>query len=156
MRRARWRGGTRDSSARSREAPAATWPGRAPAQGGKRRLITTDVEHGILGQDWMDFCRATGVELGELQDGSLRLCSHYFLALELARAGQGVALVPEFLASREIRSGNVVTFHDAIVPSGRTYCLCIKETRAGEAKLQKLSDWLVEVAGRDADTSRVN
>ena len=129
---------------------------RSPAQGGKRRLITTDVERGILGQDWMDFCRTAGMELGEIQDGSFRLCSHYFLALELARAGQGVALVPEFLARREIRSGNVVTFHDAIVPSGRTYCLCIRESRAGEAKLRKLSDWLVAAAGRDADTSRVS
>lgn len=129
------------------EAPASR---RTPAQGARRRLITTDVERGNLGEDWIDFCRMTGMSLDEIQDGSFRRCSHYFLALELARAGQGVALVPEFLAWREIRSGNVVTFHDAIVPSGRTYCLCIRESRAGEVKLKKLSDWLVATAGKDA------
>lgn len=123
---------------------------RAPAQGSKRWLITTDVERGILGQDWIDFCGMTGINLSDIQDGSFRLCSHYILALELAKAGQGVALVPDFLAGREIASGNVVTFHDAIVPSGRTYCLCIKETRVGEVKLRKLSDWLVAMAGKDA------
>ena len=125
-------------------------PRRAPAQGSTRRLITTDVERENLGQDWIDFCRMTGTSLSDIQDGSFRLCSHYFLALELARAGQGVALVPEFLARREIASGNVVTFHDAIIPSGRTYCLCIKETRVNEVKLKKLSDWLVAIAAKDA------
>lgn len=122
---------------------------RAPAQGSKRRLITTDVERDNLGQDWIDFSRMTGTSLSDIQDGSFRLCSHYFLALELARAGQGVALVPDFLAKREIASGNVVTFHDAIIPSGRTYCLCIKETRVNEVKLKKLSEWLVAMAGKD-------
>jgi LysR family glycine cleavage system transcriptional activator len=125
---------------------------RAPAQGSKRRLITTDVARDNLGQDWLDFCRMTGTSLSDIQDGSFRLCSHYLLALELARAGQGVALVPEFLARREIASGNVVTFNEAIIPSGRTYCLCIKDTRVNEVKLKKLSDWLVAVAGKDAGT----
>ncbi len=123
---------------------------RAPAQDSKRRLITTDVGRDNLGQDWIDFCRMTGTSLSDIQDGSFRLCSHYLLALELAKAGQGVALVPDFLARREIASGNVFTFHDAIIPSGRTYCLCIKETRVNEVKLKKLSDWLVAVAGKDA------
>jgi LysR family glycine cleavage system transcriptional activator len=108
------------------EAPAS----KSQADGGRRRrLITTDVERNHLGEDWADFCKATGTSLTDIQEGSFRLCSHYLLALELAKAGQGVALVPDFLAARDIRSGNLVAFHDALVPSGRTYCLCIKAGR---------------------------
>jgi LysR family glycine cleavage system transcriptional activator len=129
------------------EAPASR---RAPTSGSMRRLITTDVERGNLGQDWIDFCRMTGASLSDIQDGSFRLCSHYLLALELARAGQGVALVPEFLAARDLGSGQLTAFHDKLLPSGRTYSLCIRHTRVNEVKLRKLSDWLVAKAGKDA------
>jgi LysR family glycine cleavage system transcriptional activator len=74
-----------------------------------------------------------------------------FLALELAEAGQGVALVPDFLAARELGSGTVAAFDDALIPSGRTYYLCIRETRVNETKLKKLSDWLISTAATRAN-----
>ncbi len=117
----------------------------------RHRLITTDPEPDRLGQDWIDYCRVTGTRLSDIQDGSFRLCSHYFLALELAKAGQGVALVPNFLAARELRSGTVTAFDDTLIPSGRTYYLCIRETRANEAKLKKLTDWLVSTVAKDVE-----
>ena len=86
------------------------------------------------------------MKLRDIQDGSFRLCTHYFLALELARADHGVALVPDFLAGREIRAGTVVPYHDARLPSGRTYRLCIRESRAGETKLKTFASWLVSAA----------
>jgi DNA-binding transcriptional LysR family regulator len=125
------------------EAPAS----RQRAKGsGKRRLITTELERGKIGQDWVSFCRLTRTKLRDIQDGSFRLCTHYFLALELARAGHGVALVPDFLARREIRAETVVPYHDARLPSGRTFRLCIKDTRVGEATLKTFANWLVSVA----------
>lgn len=113
---------------------------------GKRRLITTEVERGKIGQDWVSFCRLTRTKLKDIQDGSFRLCTHYLLALEQARAGHGVALVPDFLARREIQAGTVVPYHDARLPSGRSFRLCIKDTRVGEAKLKTFANWLVSVA----------
>ena len=130
------------------EAPASS----SRAEGAtKHRLITTDVERNHIGEDWTDFSQMTGIRLADIQEGSFRLCSHYFLALELAKAGQGVALVPDFLAMREIRSGKLTAFHNALVPSGRTYCLCIREARVNEAKLKKLTDWLVSTAVNPAE-----
>lgn len=90
------------------------------------------------------------MKLAGIQEGSFRLCSHYLLALELAKSGQGLALVPDFLARREIIAGNLVAVHDALVPSGRTYCLCIRDSRIHETKLKKLADWLVETASKPA------
>ena len=112
----------------------------------RRRLITTDVEPGNVGRDWIDYCRKGGIKLSKLQDGDYRLCTHYFIALELARRGYGVALVPDFLAARDIRAGTLVTYSDRLFPSGRTYNLCIKTSRAEESSLATLTNWLTAQA----------
>ena len=112
----------------------------------KRRLITTDVERGAVGQDWIRYCRTVGIKLSSLQQGQFRLCTHFFLALELARRGYGVALIPDFLAAEDIRSGTLVPFSDRLTPSGRTYHLCIKKSRMQESMLVTLSEWLTTMA----------
>ena len=70
----------------------------------RNRLITTELQSGRIGKDWIDFCRKTGIKLADLQDGPFRQCTHYLLALEMAKLGQGIALVPDFLAAKDIRS----------------------------------------------------
>lgn len=106
-----------------------------------RRLITTELHPGQVGIDWVDYCSSAGLDVSELQDGPFLRCSHYMLALQMARHGQGVALVPDFLAAAEIRSGTLALFNETPMPSGRTYRLCFRETRAGESKLVALADW---------------
>jgi DNA-binding transcriptional LysR family regulator len=120
----------------------------------RRRLITTDVEPGDVGRDWIDYCRKGGIKLSALQDGEFRLCTHYFLALELARRGYGVALVPDFLAARDIRAGTLVTYSDRLFPSGRTYNLCIKTSRAEETSLVTLTTWLTAQAAATSQATR--
>ncbi len=61
----------------------------------------------------------------------------------MAKSGQGVALVPDFLAAREIAAGTVTAFNRKLVPSGRVYRLCYRKSRAHEAQLVALRDWLV-------------
>ncbi|MFO0990721.1 MAG: LysR family transcriptional regulator [Hyphomicrobiales bacterium] len=117
---------------------------------GRRRLITTDVEPGHVGRDWIDYCRTGGIRLSTLKEGEFRLCTHYFIALELARRGYGVALVPDFLASRDIRAGTLVTYSDRLFPSGRTYNLCIKTTRTTESSLVTLANWMTGQAAATA------
>lgn len=112
-----------------------TAAGRAP-------LITTDITDERLGQDWRNYCAATGMRLAELQSGSFLQCSHYLLALEMARAGFGIALVPDFLAQRELEAGTVRRFDRTLLPSGRRYHLCFKKSRAEEAEIRALVQWL--------------
>jgi DNA-binding transcriptional LysR family regulator len=113
----------------------------------KQPLITTDLESGSVGQDWVKFCRRAKLRLSDLQDGSFRQCTHYLLALELAKRGQGVALVPDFLAQRDIKSGTLVQFDEMLMPSGRVYSLCYKQSRAHEPKLVALAEWLKNQVG---------
>ena len=118
---------------------------RPQAKRGKRhRLITTSLDKGRIGQDWADYCKASGLKLPDLQDGEFRQCTHYLFALEMARNGQGMALVPDFLAAREIAAGTVTAFSRKRVPSRRVYRLCYRKSRAHEAQLVALRAWLLD------------
>lgn len=114
----------------------------ATAPGGLYPLITTDIIPDRLGQDWHDYCATTGRSLATLQAGSFLECSHYMLAVEMARAGLGLALVPDFLARRDIEAGTVRYFDRALIPSGRRYHLCFKKSRAQDPGLRALVQWL--------------
>jgi LysR family glycine cleavage system transcriptional activator len=114
-------------------------PGRMAS---KHRLITTDIESGKLGQDWVNYCNHAGLRLDVIRMGAWMQCTHYLLAQEMARAGLGVALVPDFLARRDIENGALAYFDRTRMPSRRVYNLCYKHSRAHEAGIRNLCQWL--------------
>ncbi len=114
----------------------------APGPHGKRRrLITTDIDPACLGTDWNGYCAQAGLDLDALRDGPWLQTTHYMMALEMARAGLGVALVPDFIAAREIERGALVHFDRARMASDRTYRLCFKHMRSSEDDLLNLVQW---------------
>lgn len=117
---------------------------QAPSAGTslRPRLITTDIEKGKLGQDWLIYCKVSGLRLGDIQSGHWVQCTHYILALEMAKAGLGAALVPDFLAAREIEAGTVCFFDKTRMESGRRYHLCFKRSRAREEEIGALVQWM--------------
>jgi LysR family glycine cleavage system transcriptional activator len=114
-------------------------PGRT---GGRHRLITTDLDAAAFGREWDGFFAQSRLARDAVQDGPLLQCSHYMLALEMARAGLGVALVPDFVARRDVEAGTLAHFDRVRLPTGRTYRFCFKQTRAHEAGLKALVQWL--------------
>lgn len=112
------------------------------ASRGPAHLITTDLDEGKVGQDWLDYCSATGLRLADIQASSWIQCTHYLLALEMAKAGLGIALVPDFLAEREINAGSVSYFDRTPVSSNRSYHLCYKKSRAQQKELKALAQWM--------------
>lgn len=106
------------------------------------RLVTTDHRHENLGQEWTNFAAAGGIAPALVRRAAFQRCTHYAMALELAKAGHGVALVPDFLADRELKFGTLVRFRDGRQPSGRTYNFHYKASRAGEPALEALMSWL--------------
>ena len=117
-------------------------PHLEPRANGLYPLITTDLAPDRPGQDWLDYCAITGRSLDSLQAGGFLECSHYMLALSMAQAGLGIALVPDFLARRDIAAGGVRYFDRTQVPSGRRYHLCFKKTRAQDPDVRALVQWL--------------
>lgn len=115
---------------------------RAPAIAGQTdRLITTELDI-QAGDDWRQFFAETGVDPGgAIERGFLR-STHFLMAMEMAKAGAGTALVPDFLAERDLTSGALLAVSPQRPPSGRTYRLCFKEGRAGEPPIAALAHWL--------------
>jgi LysR family glycine cleavage system transcriptional activator len=107
-----------------------------------QRLITTDLHAEILGRDWQDFCAQTGRDLKDLKTGEWIRCSHYILALEMAKAGLGLALVPDFLAARHIGKGDLAYFNNSRIPARRSYRLCYKSKRASDEAIRSFSSWI--------------
>lgn len=109
---------------------------------GRYPLITTDIAPNEPGKDWQEYCALTGRSLDSLAAGRFLECSHYMLAIEMARAGLGLALVPDFLARRDIAVGLVCAFDRTLIPSGRRYHLCFKKSRAQDPDIRTLVQWL--------------
>jgi LysR family transcriptional regulator, glycine cleavage system transcriptional activator len=60
----------------------------------------------------------------------------------MARAGLGLALVPDFLARRDLEAGALRRFDRTLLPNGRRYHLCFKKPRAQEPDIRALVQWL--------------
>lgn len=115
----------------------------SPARAHSKRmpLITTTVDPARLGGDWLAYCETVGVPLASLQDGPWRQVSHYVLARDMARAGLGAALVPDFLAEEDIAGGRLRQLLPQSLPTHEDYYLCMKTSRRDEAGLRALARW---------------
>ncbi len=118
-----------------------TYGGHRSAPGEGMPPITTWIEPEEFGWDWRTFSERAGIPLKEIDRGHWLQASHYYLALEMAKAGLGVALVPDFLAEDAIISGAVERISAYRVPTGEDYYLCVKVARREEAGLKALIRW---------------
>lgn len=97
---------------------------------------------------WPDWLRAQGVRLApRLIEGGLSF-SHFFMALEAARKGQGVALVPDVLLPPALAAEGLALASRARTPSAGSYVLLRQESRRGEGPLDALHGWLLAEARR--------
>lgn len=95
-------------------------------------------------QDWQIYA---GLDLEAAARGGWVRCNDYVLALSHARAGLGVALVPDFLAKEHLAKehraeGKLRRRHPLAPPSWRIYRLCIKKARSAEDPIRRLTGWL--------------
>lgn len=107
----------------------------------RKPLVTTTLDPARLGGDWRAYCETAGLSLDRLRAGPWRQVTHYCLALEMARRGLGVALVPEFLAEEDIAAGLLTQLWTAQLPTHEDYYLCVKAIRRREAPLRALIGW---------------
>lgn len=118
------------------------------ANGLPQTLITTDTQHRQLAEDWRAFGATTGRDFLAAASGRILRCSHYMLAMALAEAGAGAALVPDFLAFESCRSGRLRRIEQAKLPAGRTYRFCYKIARARAPGIRALERWMKAQAER--------
>lgn len=117
-------------------------PGALAAKGEvPANLVTTDLKPNALGKEWRAYSDLTGRDFVGSAKALVR-CTHYLLAMALARAGIGAELVPDFLAADALASGELALVDEARLPSGRTYKFCYKSSRARDPDLRDLARWM--------------
>lgn len=120
---------------------ALDWPGGIA-------LITSETDPAATGIDWEGFAALNGLALPELRQGPWRCCSHYLMALEMARVGMGAALIPDFLAAPPLARSELRRLPGTALPTGLNYDLQVKYERRGEADIRALVIWLRQTARR--------
>lgn len=118
---------------------------RQPADLVNHRLLSVYTAQG----DWIRWLEAAGI--GELASRRSLGFDSYLLALEAAIDGRGVALVPNFVAATDLRTGRLVKPFALEVPQpGAWYLVCRRE-RALDRGVRDLRQWLVAEVAADPD-----
>ena len=127
-------------------------PGIAQAGMGMRQPADL-VNHALLQvytavEDWHVWLDAAGIP--QLKGRAAAKYDSYLLAIEAAIDGQGVALVPHFLAAPDIKSGRLVQpFAIDVQQPARWYLACLKE-RAEEPRIRRFREWIIELVAADS------
>ena len=93
---------------------------------------------------WLETFGASG-----LRGAATTRFDSYLLALEAASDGQGIALVPDFLALPDLRSGRLVQPFSHSTPQPAHWYLVFREDRAGDPSLERFRDWLISEVRSD-------
>lgn len=111
-------------------------------------LITSEIEAAARGSEWEIFASANGLDPSMIRQGEWLCCSHYLLAMEMARAGLGAALIPDFLALPVVARGELVQLPGTGMPTGLCYDLQVKYERRDEPDIRRLTTWMRAQARR--------
>ena len=103
------------------------------------------VNHSLLrlytaADEWPVWLSAAGVPT-DVGHGGPHFDS-YLLALEAAIDGQGVAIVPRFLAASDLRSGRLVAPFALEVPQPRRWYLVCRNDRRDDPRVSAFRNWL--------------
>lgn len=96
-------------------------------------------------REWLAAAGATGID----PDRGPR-CTHTFMTLQMAIAGQGIALVPEQLAADALAAGQLVKPFALAVPGPYTYFVVAPEETAASPNVARFREWILAAAARPA------
>jgi LysR family glycine cleavage system transcriptional activator len=126
-------------------------PGIAQAGMGLRQPADL-VNHALLQvytavEDWHVWLDAAGIP--QLKGRAAARFDSYLLAIEAALDGQGIALVPHFLAAPDVKTGRLVQpFAIDVKQPARWYLACLKD-RAEEPRIRRFREWMMELVAAD-------
>jgi LysR family glycine cleavage system transcriptional activator len=133
-------------------APALAQGLREPADLLRSTLIhdeTLSGAAGALGFGWPQWLQAAGVR-GTVPARQQRRFANGVLAMEAARAGQGVTLAARELIAPQLAAGTLVAPFGLSVAAPFCYCLVAAERIAARADVAALREWLMEQADAQA------
>ncbi|MDQ0391412.1 LysR substrate-binding domain-containing protein [Labrys monachus] len=94
---------------------------------------------------WPDWLRAHGIRHAADEVPSLQF-GHFFMSLDAARQGRGIALVPDIILAHEEGMRGLVVPLAADIASAGEYYLLIHEARLDDPSVQAFRAWAIEEA----------
>ncbi|WP_108398485.1 transcriptional regulator GcvA [Devosia submarina] len=113
-------------------------PLTSPTQLKQYRLI----DHSTRPDSWEYWFRSIGADLPEISWGP-RL-EHFFMIIEAAKAGLGMALLPTFLIEQELQNGQLISPFPERVAGPGAYYLITPETKAGLPRVMAFRKWVLD------------
>ena len=92
-----------------------------------------------LWEEWLTLAGVPGLEPA----GNLVL-DHFYLSVEAAVGGLGVAMGPSALIEADAASGRLVTPFPSLALPARSYCAYVSARARGDARIAAFCDWLEE------------
>ena len=103
------------------------------------------LRHSTRPHGWDHWFRSVGVHYSKLQWGPN--LEHFFMIIQAAIAGLGVALVPTYLVEDHLRSGTLVApFADRVAGPG-AYYLVTPAAKASLPRVRMFRDWVLAQIG---------
>jgi LysR family transcriptional regulator, glycine cleavage system transcriptional activator len=93
---------------------------------------------------WPDWLAANGVPNVDTLPGSDAIeFGHFFMSLEAARKGQGVAIVPDIMLAHYEGRRDLVSVAPAVIASAGTYCLLVRKSRSEDPEIRAFRSWVI-------------
>jgi DNA-binding transcriptional LysR family regulator len=96
---------------------------------------------------WLDWFSQVGVNGANALMGAR--FDHFYMMIQAAIAGLGVALLPKFLVSDELTSGRLVVAADHELQTSSAYWLVYPESKAHLPAVSHFRDWLLTVVSTE-------
>ncbi|MFH4509488.1 LysR family transcriptional regulator [Vibrio alginolyticus] len=103
-------------------------------------ILSTDSIYRERGKDWAEWCRAGGYTLPK--DVDVQHFSHMLLAIEAARYDQGIAFANDFMLNERDKAHDLVYIPSHGLETGDSFYFIHKKSRAKQAEIIKLTNWL--------------
>ena len=89
---------------------------------------------------WHDWAQANGVTVIGVPGPGFE---HFFMLIEAAKAGMGIALLPRVLIEGELAKGSLEIISDAVLKSRGSYYLITPESRIDVPEVQAFREWVL-------------
>lgn len=112
-------------------------------------LNFTLLQHITRPQAWSEWLLAVGVEGVDGSHGPR--FEHFYMVIQAAIAGLGIAVLPQFLVQEELASGRLVIAVNHPVQSRQAYYLVHQVNKSDLYKVRVFREWLLEICHAETE-----